>query len=128
VNPARAIAENQRQPVQRQITPAPGLLHVVDSRAGLSAYPATQAALPQTVNLHHDSLGLVFHGGHSMSFQFQQFPDKGFQQHLVSTSSASFFGEQRKVADSKCFFNRMLDYKFSTRKGLRSFYTFGRRA
>jgi hypothetical protein len=106
VNPARAIAENQRQPVQQQITPAPGLLHLADSRTGLSAYPATQAALPQTVNLHHDSLALVFHGGHSLSFQFHQFPDKGFQQHLLSTTSASFVAEQRKVPNPKCSFPR----------------------
>jgi len=76
----------------------------MDLPAGPSAQPTAQGAGLQPINLHHDLFLTDLHRDHPVSLQMQQFPDKSFQQHFVSTSSASFWAKQRKVADSRCFF------------------------
>jgi hypothetical protein len=79
----------------------------MDPTARSSANSTAQGAGIQPINLHHDLFRTDLHRDHPVSFQMQQFPDKSFQQHLVSTSSASFWVKQRKVADSRCPFERL---------------------
>jgi hypothetical protein len=61
-----------------------------------------QPARLGALNLDHDLFGALSHRGDIVDFQMEHFPDKGFYQHLVSTSLASFLTEQGKVADLGC--------------------------
>ena len=103
MHPTRPIAEHHRQMTDGKISPTACLLGLVNLPASPSANSTTQSSGTETVNLHHDLFWALSHCGHVMSFQTEQFPDKGFYQHLVSTSSTWFFVEQRKVTDSGCF-------------------------
>jgi hypothetical protein len=101
-DPARPIVQHHRKLAKRKVAPATSRFDLVNFLTPPSANPATQLASWKAVDLDHDLFGTQLHGGDVMRFQLEHFPDKGFYQHLVSTSSASFLTEQRKVADSGC--------------------------
>jgi hypothetical protein len=54
----------------------------VNLQAPLSANPAPQKPLSQTVDMHQHALVGLFHLGHGMSFQTQLFSDKGLYEHF----------------------------------------------
>jgi hypothetical protein len=83
------------------VLPASGGLDLMNPAAGPATPPTRQATESQAVNPNHHLLSAQFHRGHAVGFQSQHFPDKRFDQHLVS-SPLVVFAQQRRVADSRC--------------------------
>jgi hypothetical protein len=56
----------------------------VNLQASLSANPAPQESLAESVDVHQHALVGLFHLGHGMGFQTQLFSDKRLYEHLGS--------------------------------------------
>ncbi len=93
--------QDHGQPPEREVLPLPGRLDLVNLGARPATPSAAQATAPQAIDANHHLLHTVFYGRYSMRFQSQQFPDKGFHEHLVS-SLVVVFAQQPRVADSRC--------------------------
>lgn len=99
-NPPRLIVQDHGQSPQREVLPLPGCLHLVNPGARPATPSAAQASPSQAIDPNHHLLHTVFDERDSVCFQSQQFPDKGFYEHLVS-SPVVVFAQQRRVADSR---------------------------
>jgi hypothetical protein len=65
--------------------PMSGRLDLVNPGAGLTTSSAAQATAAQAVNANDYPFRTRFHDCHAMGFQSEQFPDKRFHEHLVSS-------------------------------------------
>src|SRR6202162_552997 len=93
-NPSRAVVQDHGQSPEREMLPMSGSLDLVNLGAGLTTPSATQATAPQAIDANDHLLHTAFYSRDPLRFQSQQFPDKGFHEHLVS-SPVVVFAQQR---------------------------------